>query len=189
MGVSPSIRNVTHTPLRFSVEPGYAETIVARAESPLPLKFAQAPTTKPEYFVSYAWGDPTPEGQQREIVVDQLCAAAQERGITILWSQRDNGRLLRTRHSSRRCHRSGSPSPRTERRRFWLHFVSCWVPFNRHRQFCTRGSIPPVAACTVRFVARFAAHIAHFAGLAASAFDQTSGQTIDLRAPYGSLPA
>jgi internalin A len=84
MGVSPSIRNVTHTPLRFSVEPGYAETIVARAESPLPLKFAQAPTTKPEYFVSYAWGDPTPEGQQREIVVDQLCAAAQERGITIL---------------------------------------------------------------------------------------------------------
>ena len=39
---------------------------------------------KQAYFVSYAWGDRTPEGQQRELIVDQLCAAAEERGINIL---------------------------------------------------------------------------------------------------------
>ena len=48
------------------------------------LRFAQAPVPKPEYFVSYAWGDTTPGGRDRERVVDHICAAAEERGITIL---------------------------------------------------------------------------------------------------------
>ena len=36
------------------------------------------------YFVSYAWGDSTPEGRAREEVVDRLCEAAEKRGVTIL---------------------------------------------------------------------------------------------------------
>jgi len=39
---------------------------------------------KPEWFVSYAWGDLTPEGREREAVVDRLCEAAKARGRIIL---------------------------------------------------------------------------------------------------------
>jgi internalin A len=77
-GLSPRIRNVTNLPVQFSVKR------VERAESSPPLKFAQEPTAKPEYFVSYAWKDNTTEGREREVIVDQLCAAAQQRGITII---------------------------------------------------------------------------------------------------------
>jgi internalin A len=49
-----------------------------------PLKFAQEPSQSPEYFVSYAWGDDTPDGVAREIIVDQMCNAAERRRITIL---------------------------------------------------------------------------------------------------------
>jgi hypothetical protein len=36
-------------------------------------------------YVSYAWGDDlTPEGREREVLVDRLCEAARERGLTIL---------------------------------------------------------------------------------------------------------
>ena len=35
-----------------------------------------------EYFVSYAWGDGTsPEGREREALVDRLCIAAEARGV------------------------------------------------------------------------------------------------------------
>jgi internalin A len=84
-GVSPSIRKVTRAPLRFLVKPGYAEAIVERAPGPPPpLKFGQEPAAKPEYFVSYAWKDETSEGKERELIVDRLCVAAEERGVTIL---------------------------------------------------------------------------------------------------------
>ncbi|NEW99350.1 leucine-rich repeat domain-containing protein [Rhodopseudomonas sp. BR0G17] len=56
-------------------------TQTIRAE---PLNFTQEPTKQPEYFVSYAWGDNTADGRNRETVVDDLCAAAEARGITIL---------------------------------------------------------------------------------------------------------
>jgi internalin A len=49
-----------------------------------PLKFVQEPTLAPEYFVSYAWGDDTPEGRERKAVVDRLCAEAASRGVTII---------------------------------------------------------------------------------------------------------
>jgi internalin A len=53
--------------------------------------FGSAPTPSPQYFVSYAWGDDTsPEGHEREVIVDQLCAAAKERGISIV---RDKNKL------------------------------------------------------------------------------------------------
>jgi internalin A len=37
-----------------------------------------------EYYVSYAWGDLTARGKERDEFVDRLCAAAQQRGIRIL---------------------------------------------------------------------------------------------------------
>ena len=48
------------------------------------LQFAQEPASQPEYFVSYAWGDKTPDGREHESIVDQMCAAAERRSITIL---------------------------------------------------------------------------------------------------------
>jgi internalin A len=57
---------------------------VEGSECAPPLTFAQEPAAKPEYFVSYALRDDTPESKERESIVDQLCAAAEERGITIL---------------------------------------------------------------------------------------------------------
>ena len=50
-------------------------TVTERA-SEMPLKFVQERAVQPEYYVSYAWGDRTPGGQDRERIVDQLCAAA-----------------------------------------------------------------------------------------------------------------
>ncbi len=38
----------------------------------------------PEWYVSYAWGDETPEGAEREAVVDRLCAEAEASGRRIL---------------------------------------------------------------------------------------------------------
>jgi internalin A len=45
---------------------------------------AHEPSTMPQYFVSYAWGDETGEGREREAVVDRLCAEAEARGIAII---------------------------------------------------------------------------------------------------------
>jgi len=49
-----------------------------------PLRFAPEPAAQPEYYVSYAWGDDTPEGREREAIVDRLCAAAAESGLSII---------------------------------------------------------------------------------------------------------
>jgi GNAT superfamily N-acetyltransferase len=43
-----------------------------------------------EWYVSYAWGDDSPEGRARAEVVDRLCTAAEARGVTI---KRDKGVL------------------------------------------------------------------------------------------------
>ena len=32
----------------------------------------------PLVYVSYAWGDTTPDGRERELIVDELCAALEE---------------------------------------------------------------------------------------------------------------
>jgi internalin A len=45
---------------------------------------AHEPSTNLEYYVSYAWGDDTVEGKEREATVDRLCAEAKERGLTIV---------------------------------------------------------------------------------------------------------
>jgi internalin A len=56
-----------------------------------PLVFAQEPTGHTEYYVSYAWGDDTPEGREREAVVERLCTAAEERGIRVLCDKKALG--------------------------------------------------------------------------------------------------
>jgi internalin A len=48
------------------------------------IKPAHEPSTKPEYFVSYAWGDDTPEGLEREAEVNRFCDAAAAKGIEII---------------------------------------------------------------------------------------------------------
>jgi internalin A len=53
------------------------------------LVFGQQPSTKPEYCVSYAWADDTTNGTTRENIVNELCAAAERRGITILRDKTD----------------------------------------------------------------------------------------------------
>jgi internalin A len=45
--------------------------------------FGAVPSTKPRFYVSYAWSDHTPGGEDREKIVDQLCAAAEVRGTPI----------------------------------------------------------------------------------------------------------
>ena len=42
------------------------------------------PAGSAEYYVSYAWGDDTDEGQKRERAVDDFCAAAEQRKIRVL---------------------------------------------------------------------------------------------------------
>ena len=61
-----------------AIEPGDGEP------SRVMIKPAHEPSSGPEYFVSYAWGDVTPDGREREAFVDRLCDAATTRGITII---------------------------------------------------------------------------------------------------------
>jgi internalin A len=49
-----------------------------------PVRPAHEPSRGPEYYVSYAWGADTPEGKQRETVVDRLCAEAEARGERVI---------------------------------------------------------------------------------------------------------
>jgi internalin A len=41
------------------------------------------PPREPQVFVSYAWGDETPEGRQRANVVDDLCATLGRQGVNV----------------------------------------------------------------------------------------------------------
>lgn len=59
-----------------------AETDIS--SRPPHMQFAQERPAQREYCISYAWGDATPEGAERETTVDRLCAAAERRGITVI---------------------------------------------------------------------------------------------------------
>lgn len=73
-----------------------------RAERPRPESIDDATSTKKEmtfgkersgkaeWYVSYAWNDDTPEGRDREAIVDRLCAEAEARGFRI---HRDKDRV------------------------------------------------------------------------------------------------
>jgi internalin A len=59
-----------------------------RSGSTRPLQFSQEHSNEAQYFVSYAWGDESPEGQNREAIVNRLCEAAEQRGLVILRDKR-----------------------------------------------------------------------------------------------------
>ena len=69
----------------------YPEPDAATPTAPLSLAFAPSPRSdlRPRVAISYAWGDKTPEGQQREALVDRLCAQAQARFAIRLWRDAD----------------------------------------------------------------------------------------------------
>jgi internalin A len=58
------------------------------SEPAQPLQFSQEHSSEPQCFVSYAWGDESSEGRQREAVVDQLCETAKQRGVIIFRDKR-----------------------------------------------------------------------------------------------------
>jgi internalin A len=51
---------------------------------PTPMQFVHERTAQREYCISYAWGDVSPEGAEREEIVDRLCDAAKERRVTVI---------------------------------------------------------------------------------------------------------
>jgi internalin A len=51
---------------------------------PAAIRPAHEPSTKMEYFVSYAWGDDSENGHEREAVVNRFCEAAAAKGITVI---------------------------------------------------------------------------------------------------------
>lgn len=55
---------------------------------PPPLTFVREPASRTEYCVSYARGDATPEGKDREAIVDRFYAEAERRRIKILRDKR-----------------------------------------------------------------------------------------------------
>lgn len=64
---------------------------VLKAAPPVPEKLhamttatPSSPTTSQSVYISYAWGDSSPEGQRRGRLVDQLCEAITVAGITVL---------------------------------------------------------------------------------------------------------
>ena len=65
-------------------------TIIAGEEGPelakeAAIKPALEPSSKTEYYVSYAWGDSSSdEARQREQIVDKLCTEAEKKGITVI---------------------------------------------------------------------------------------------------------
>lgn len=79
MGLRPEVKGSTPTPTR-SIEP--------RVSDP-PVVFGLEPAKLPEYCVSYAWNEDTSEGIDREAIVNQLCAEAEQRGVRILRDKTD----------------------------------------------------------------------------------------------------
>lgn len=69
-------------------EPASARAVEPRASEP-PLVFGREPSSRLEYCVSYAWNDDTPEGTERQVVVNRLCAEAEQRGIHIVRDKTD----------------------------------------------------------------------------------------------------
>ena len=57
-----------------------------RAADTPPVTVGPSPGATSDWFVSYAWDDPSPDGAKREQAVDRLCDGYKARGITI---QRD----------------------------------------------------------------------------------------------------
>jgi internalin A len=68
---------------------GVEKTAEVRAASDtkaveVPVRPAHEPSDVLEYYVSYAWGDDTTEGKEREAIVDRLCSEAEALGKRII---------------------------------------------------------------------------------------------------------
>ena len=79
LGARPSGKNVTGVEAKAEAR----EAPDAKAGE-VPLRPAHEPSKVLEYYVSYAWGDDTTEGKEREAVVDRLCSEAEARGKRII---------------------------------------------------------------------------------------------------------
>jgi len=77
LGLTPSIDRPT-------------PAVPPRDDTPPPV-FTQPPSPGREYCVSYAWNDRTPGGPDREKIVDDLCEAAEKRGIHVVRDKTDMG--------------------------------------------------------------------------------------------------
>jgi internalin A len=78
-GARPSGKNVT----RVEPKAEAREAPKAKADE-VPVRPAHEPSKVLEYYVSYAWGDDTTEGKERQSVVDRLCSEAEARGKRII---------------------------------------------------------------------------------------------------------
>jgi internalin A len=79
LGARPSGKNVTGVEAKTEAR----EAPDARADE-VPVRPAHEPSKVLEYYVSYAWGDDTAEGKEREAVVDRLCSETEARGKRII---------------------------------------------------------------------------------------------------------
>ena len=79
LGARPSGKNVTGVEAKAEAR----EAPDAKADEAR-VRPAYEPSKVLEYYVSYAWGDDTVEGKEREAVVDRLCAEAEARGKHII---------------------------------------------------------------------------------------------------------
>jgi internalin A len=79
LGARPSGQNVTGVAAKAEAREASEATPGEALVRP-----AYEPSDVLEYYVSYAWGDDTAEGKEREAVVDRLCAEAEARGKHII---------------------------------------------------------------------------------------------------------
>lgn len=79
LGARPSGKSV----MGIEAKPEASETPDAKADEAA-IRPAYEPSRTLEYYVSYAWGDDTTEGMEREAVVDRLCSEAEARGKRII---------------------------------------------------------------------------------------------------------
>jgi internalin A len=86
LGANPSGKNVRGVEARAEAR----ETLEVRVAD-APLRPAYEPSKNLECYVSYAWGDDTEEGKERERVVDRLCAEAEARGKRIIRDKTEMG--------------------------------------------------------------------------------------------------
>lgn len=90
LGVSPTeVPRLRESPLaRRTSRP--AESQATTEPDDPPLIFTSPPSDGPQWYVSYAWGDNSQEGRERENIVDRLCEHAAQQGHSI---QRDKSAL------------------------------------------------------------------------------------------------
>lgn len=84
LGVLSKTMHVSQLQLELGAEsdtPGSERRLPDPSFAQLPASFF--PAEGPQVFVSYAWGDTTPEGQRREQLVDELCSKLGQQGIKV----------------------------------------------------------------------------------------------------------